>query len=236
MSEDKRLQPVRVAVTGAAGQISYSLLFRIASGSMLGHDQPVSLQLLEIPSAMDALAGVAMELNDCAFELLTGVALTDDPAEAFADAEIAILVGARPRSKGMERSDLLEANGSIFTQQGRSLDTHASPDVRVLVVGNPANTNCLIAMNNAPGIPDERFTAMTRTRPQQGESAVGCSLGSLRQRCCPDGCVGEPLDHSVSRSVPLRCRWAQCDGIAERSGLDRRHLHPNSAEAWCCDH
>ncbi len=155
-------QPVRVAVTGAAGQIGYSLLFRIASGQMLGTDQPVQLQLLDITPAMDALRGVAMELEDCAFPLVTGIVQTDDPEEAFAGANFALLVGARPRSKGMERKDLLEATGAIFTVQGKALNDAAADDIRVLVVGNPANTNCLIAMNNAPDIPNERFTAMTR--------------------------------------------------------------------------
>jgi malate dehydrogenase len=154
--------PVRVAVTGAAGQIGYSLLFRIASGSLLGPDQPVILHLLEITPALDALRGVAMELDDCAFPLLAGIVQTDDPNQAFGDVNYALLVGSRPRSKGMERKDLLEANGAIFTVQGRALSDNAASDVRILVVGNPANTNALIAMNNAPNIPDERFTAMTR--------------------------------------------------------------------------
>jgi malate dehydrogenase len=154
--------PVRVAVTGAAGQIGYSLLFRIASGAMLGPDQPVILHLLEITPALGALKGVVMELDDCAFPLLAGVVQTDDANEAFGDVKVALLVGSRPRTKGMERKDLLEANGAIFTVQGKALSDNAASDVRVLVVGNPANTNCLIAMNNAPGIAPERFTAMTR--------------------------------------------------------------------------
>ncbi len=154
--------PVRVAVTGAAGQIGYSLLFRIASGAMLGGDQPVILQLLEITPALDALRGVAMELDDCAFPLLAGIEQTDDPDVAFGDVDYALLVGSRPRSKGMERKDLLEANGAIFTVQGKALSDNAADGVRILVVGNPANTNALIAMNNAPKIPRERFTAMTR--------------------------------------------------------------------------
>jgi malate dehydrogenase len=154
--------PVRVAVTGAAGQIGYSLLFRIASGQMLGEDQPVILQLLDITPALDALKGVAMELDDCAFPLLQGIVQTDDPNEAFGDVNYALLVGARPRSKGMERKDLLEANGGIFKPQGKALSDNAAADVRILVVGNPANTNALIAMNNAPSIDDGRFTAMTR--------------------------------------------------------------------------
>ena len=154
--------PVRVAVTGAAGQIGYSLLFRIASGQMLGEDQPVILHLLDITPALGALRGVAMELEDCAFPLLEGIVETDDPNEAFKDVNYALLVGARPRSKGMERKDLLEANGAIFTVQGKALSDNAAPDVKILVVGNPANTNALIAMHNAPNIPNERFTAMTR--------------------------------------------------------------------------
>ncbi|MCP3854725.1 MAG: malate dehydrogenase [Actinomycetia bacterium] len=155
-------QPVRVAVTGAAGQIGYSLLFRIASGSMLGPDQPVILQMLEIPPALGALEGVKMELDDCAFPLLAGTVQTDDANVAFEGADYALLVGSRPRSAGMERADLLEANGAIFTGQGKALSDAAGDDVRILVVGNPANTNCLIAMNNAPNIDGRRFTAMTR--------------------------------------------------------------------------
>jgi malate dehydrogenase len=154
--------PVRVTVTGAAGQIGYSIVFRIASGQLLGPDQPVDLRLLEIPQAMGALEGVAMELIDCAFPLLTGLDLHDRPADAFDGTNIALLVGSRPRTKGMERAELLSANGEIFTVQGKALNAVAAPDVKVLVVGNPANTNCLIAMNNAPDIPDERFTAMLR--------------------------------------------------------------------------
>jgi malate dehydrogenase len=154
--------PVRVAVTGAAGQIGYSLLFRIASGAMLGADQPVILQLLEITPALDALKGVAMELEDCAFPLLAGIEQTDDPNVAFGDIDYGLLVGSRPRSKGMERKDLLEANGAIFTVQGKALSDNAAAGVRILVVGNPANTNALIAMNNAPNIDNGQFTAMTR--------------------------------------------------------------------------
>ena len=154
--------PVKVAVTGAAGQIGYSLLFRIASGAMLGPDTPVELSLLEIPAAVGTAEGVAMELDDCAFPLLHRISISDDPGTAFDGVNIALLVGSRPRTKGMERGDLLEANGAIFTVQGQALSEHAADDVRILVVGNPANTNALIAMNNAPDIPGERFTAMTR--------------------------------------------------------------------------
>lgn len=155
-------KPVKVTVTGAAGQIGYSLVFRIASGEMLGPEQPVDLRLLEIPQAMGALEGVAMELTDCAFPLLAGLDLHERPADAFEGANIALLVGSRPRTKGMERAELLSANGEIFTVQGKALAAVAASDVRVLVVGNPANTNCLIAMSNASEIPRERFTSMMR--------------------------------------------------------------------------
>lgn len=154
--------PVRVAVTGAAGQISYSLLFRIASGQMLGADQPVILQMLEITPALEALKGVAMELDDCAFPTLAGMVCTDDPNVAFKDADFALLVGARPRGPGMERKDLLEANAAIFSVQGKAINDHASRDIKVLVVGNPANTNALIAQRNAPDINPRQFTAMMR--------------------------------------------------------------------------
>ncbi len=154
--------PVRVAVTGAAGQISYSLLFRIAAGQMLGSDQPVILQMLEITPALEALKGVAMELDDCAFPLLAGIVCTDDPNVAFKDADYALLVGARPRGPGMERKDLLEANAAIFSVQGKAINDHASRGIKVLVVGNPANTNALIAQRNAPDINPRQFTAMMR--------------------------------------------------------------------------
>jgi malate dehydrogenase len=154
--------PVRVAITGAAGQISYSLLFRIAAGQMLGEDQPLILQLLEIPPAMDALGGVVMELDDCAFPLIQEIIATDNPDEAFKDADYALLVGSRPRGPGMERKDLLEANAQIFSVQGKSINDNANKNIQVLVVGNPANTNCLIAQRNAPDIDSSRFTAMTR--------------------------------------------------------------------------
>jgi malate dehydrogenase len=155
-------KPVRVTVTGAAGQIGYSLVFRIASGQLLGPEQPVDLRLLEIGPAMGALEGVAMEIVDCAFPLLSGLDLHDGPAAAFDGVDIALLVGSRPRTKGMERAELLSENGKIFTVQGKALNDNAAEDLKVLVVGNPANTNCLIAMNNAPDIPRERFTAMLR--------------------------------------------------------------------------
>jgi malate dehydrogenase len=156
------MTPVRVTVTGAAGQIGYSIVFRIASGQLLGADQPVDLRLLEIPPAMGALEGVAMELVDGAFPLLAGLDLHDDPNDAFDGVNVALLVGSRPRTKGMERAELLSENGKIFTVQGKALNDHAAADVKVLVVGNPANTNCLIAMSNAPDIARERFTSMMR--------------------------------------------------------------------------
>ena len=155
-------QPLRVAVTGAAGNISYAMLFRIASGEMLGKDQPVILQLLEITPALDALKGVVMELEDCAFPLLADIVQTDDATDAFKDVDYALLVGARPRGPGMERKDLLEANAAIFSAQGKALNDVASRDVKVLVVGNPANTNALIAQRNAPDLDPRNFTAMTR--------------------------------------------------------------------------
>jgi malate dehydrogenase len=171
-------QPVKVAVTGAAGQIGYSLLFRIASGALLGPDQPVELRLLEITPALDALRGVAMELEDCAFPLLSGIVQSDDPNVAFEGANVALLVGSRPRSKGMERKDLLEANGAIFTVQGKALSDNAADDIRVLVVGNPANTNALIAMNNAPNIPNGRFTAMTRLDHNRAMAQLAAKTGT----------------------------------------------------------
>jgi len=160
-------EPIRVAVTGAAGQIAYNLIFEILNGDMLGADQPVSLSLLEIPVAMDALRGLAMEIEDCAFPLLAGLELTSDPAAAFKDVDWALLVGSKPRGKGMERNDLIRENGPIFVTQGKALEK-ASSALRVLVVGNPCNTNCLIAMRNAPSIPRDRWFAMTRLDHNRG--------------------------------------------------------------------
>ncbi len=170
--------PVRVTVTGAAGQISYSLLFRIASGEMLGPNQPVILQMLEITPALDALKGVAMELEDCAFPLLAGMVCTDDAAVAFKDSDYALLVGARPRGPGMERKDLLEANAAIFSAQGKALNDNASKDIKVLVVGNPANTNSLIAQRNAPDINPRQFTAMTRLDHNRAMSQIANKTGA----------------------------------------------------------
>ena len=169
--------PARVAVTGAAGQIGYSLLFRIASGEMLGKDQPVILQLLEVTPALNALKGVAMELDDCAYPLLAGIIQTDDPNVAFKDADIALLVGARPRSKGMERGELLSANAAIFTVQGKALDAVAKRSVKVLVVGNPANTNAYIAMKSAPGLSPSCFTAMLRLDHNRSLSQLAAKTG-----------------------------------------------------------
>lgn len=169
--------PVRVAVTGAAGQISYSLLFRIAAGDLLGPDQPVILQLLEITPALQVLRGVTMELDDCAFPLLRKISATDDPDVAFADADYVLLVGSRPRGPGMERKDLLEANGKIFSVQGKALSDNASRDVKVLVVGNPANTNALIALANAPGLDPACFSAMTRLDHNRAKSMLGGRTG-----------------------------------------------------------
>jgi malate dehydrogenase len=170
--------PVKVVVTGAAGQIGYSLLFRIASGSMLGPDQPLELRLLEIAPALKALEGVVMELEDCAFALLSNVEIGDDPKTIFEGANLACLVGARPRTKGMERGDLLEANGKIFKPQGQALNDHAAEDVKVLVTGNPANTNALIAMRNAPDIPAERFNALTRLDHNRAKAQLARKSGA----------------------------------------------------------
>ncbi|HXD24919.1 MAG TPA: malate dehydrogenase [Propionibacteriaceae bacterium] len=170
--------PVKVAVTGAAGQIGYSLLFRIASGSMLGPDQPLELRLLEITPALSALEGVVMELDDCAFPLLTKIEIGDDPKMIFDGVNLACLVGARPRTKGMERRDLLEANGGIFKPQGEALNNNAADDVKVLVTGNPANTNALIAMRNAPDIPAERFNALTRLDHNRAVAQLAAKTGA----------------------------------------------------------
>jgi malate dehydrogenase len=169
--------PVKVTVTGAAGQIGYATLFRVASGQLLGPDTPVNLSLLEIPDAVQAAEGTAMELEDCAFPLLAGVSIHDRPQDAFEGCNVALLIGARPRTKGMERSDLLEANGGIFKPQGQAINDHAADDIKVLVVGNPANTNALIAMANAPDVPPERFTAMTRLDHNRAIAQVAAKLG-----------------------------------------------------------
>ena len=170
--------PVKVTVTGAAGQIGYAILFRIASGQMLGGETPVHLKLLEIPDAIKAAEGTAMELEDCAFPLLAGLDIHDNPRDAFDGCGVALLIGARPRTKGMERSDLLEANGGIFKPQGEAINAVAGDDIRVLVVGNPANTNALIAMTNAPDIPKERFSALTRLDHNRAISQLAAKTGA----------------------------------------------------------
>ncbi|GAA2995022.1 malate dehydrogenase [Streptomyces fulvorobeus] len=170
--------PVNVTVTGAAGQIGYALLFRIASGHLLGPDVPVNLRLLEIPQGLKAAEGTAMELDDCAFPLLRGIEITDNPDVGFAGANVALLVGARPRTKGMERGDLLSANGGIFKPQGKAINDHAADDIKVLVVGNPANTNALIAQAAAPDVPAERFTAMTRLDHNRAISQLAAKTGA----------------------------------------------------------
>lgn len=169
--------PVRVTITGAAGQIGYQLAFRIASGQMLGDDQPVTLHLLEITPALDALGGVVMELDDCAFDTLAGVVATDDPGVAFRDSDYALLVGARPRGPGMERKDLLEANAAIFSAQGKAINEQANRDIRVLVVGNPANTNALITQSNAPDIDPANITAMTRLDHNRAKAQLAAKAG-----------------------------------------------------------
>jgi malate dehydrogenase len=201
--------PVRVAVTGAAGQIGYSLLFRIAAGDMLGKDQPVILQLLEIPDekAQKALKGVMMELDDCAFPLLHGMVPASDPMVAFKDADVALLVGARPRGPGMERKDLLEANGKIFAPQGQALDRVASRSVKVLVVGNPANTNCLIAMKNAKSLKPAQFTAMMRLDHNRATSQIAHRIGK------PNAAVKKVTvwgNHSATQYPDLF--QAECEG------------------------
>src|SRR3954462_2440983 len=177
MTQAMANSPVKVTVTGAAGQIGYALLFRIAAGEMLGADTPVELSLLEIPDALKAAEGTAMELVDCAFPLLENIDISADPNEAFDGVNVALLIGARPRTKGMERAALLEANGQIFKPQGKALNDNAADDVKILVVGNPANTNALIAQSNAPDIPAERFTAMTRLDENRAVAQLASKLG-----------------------------------------------------------
>src|SRR3954449_10478375 len=169
--------PIKVAITGAAGQIGYALVFRVASGAMLGPDQPVALHMIEIPQGIEALKGVVMELDDCAFPLLTGMVATTDLDEGFRDVNWALLVGSVPRKAGMERKDLLGINGKIFIGQGQAIQKNAAPDARILVVGNPCNTNCLIAMNNAPQIPRDRFYAMTRLDENRAKSQLAKKAG-----------------------------------------------------------
>ncbi len=207
--------PVRIAITGAAGQISYSLIFRVAAGDMLGMDQPVILQLLEIPPAMKALEGVVMELNDCAFPLVAGIVATDDPNVAFKDADFALLVGSRPRGPGMERSDLLKANGAIFTVQGKALNDHASRKVKVLVVGNPANTNALIAMKNAPDLSPRNFTSMMRLDHNRAMSQIAGKTGSHSSKVEKIVVWG---NHSATQFPDIS--YASVDGVPVKDKVD----------------
>ena len=230
--------PVRVAVTGAAGQIGYSLLFRIASGEMLGKDQPVILQLLELPmeKAQAALKGVMMELEDCAFPLLAGMVGTDDAEVAFKDADIALLVGARPRGPGMERKDLLLENAKIFTAQGAALNKVASRNVKVLVVGNPANTNAYIAMKSAQDLPAKNFTAMLRLDHNRALSQLAVEGRRRRRRHREPDRVGQPQPDHVS-GLPLRDRQRPvAEGHDQRRRLEREHLHPAGRQARRGDH
>ena len=224
--------PVRVTVTGAAGQIGYSIVFRIAAGELLGSDQPIDLRLLEIPQAMGALEGVAMELVDCAFPLMTGLDLHDNPADAFDGTNVALLVGSRPRTKGMERAELLSANGEIFTVQGKALNSVAAPDVKVLVVGNPANTNCLIAMNNAPDIPRERFTSMMRLDHNRAIAQLSSKLAVGVERDHPHGGMGEPLADDVPG--PLQRAGERLPGGrgGRRQRMDRGRVPPQRRQTW----
>jgi len=212
-------EPVRVAVTGAAGNISYALLFRIAAGDMLGKDQPVILQLLEIPPALGALQGVVMELNDCAYPLLAGVTASDQPEAAFAGVDYALLVGSKPRGPGMERGDLLKDNGKIFSVQGRALNDHASDDVRVLVVGNPANTNALIAAANALDMAPSRFTAMTRLDHNRAKSQLAGKLGIHHEQLTRMTIWG---NHSATQYPDVS--QALADGSPVVDSLDREWL------------
>ncbi len=209
--------PVRVAITGAAGQISYSLIFKVAHGDMLGKDQPIILQLLEIPPAMNALNGVVMELHDCAFPLLAGVIATDDPLVAFKDVEYAFLVGARPRGPGMERSDLLKSNAQIFSAQGKALNAHAHPDVKILVVGNPANTNALITLKNAPKLNPRNITAMMRLDHNRSLSQLAQKTGVPTTRIEKVVVWG---NHSATQYPDLS--HATVDGVSAKSKIDEQ--------------
>ena len=219
--------PVKVTVTGAAGQIGYALLFRIASGQMLGPDTPVELSLLEIPAAVKAAEGTAMELDDCAFPLLRRVDITDDPKQAFDGCNVGLLVGARPRGPGMERSDLLEANGGIFKPQGEAIAAGAADDIKVLVVGNPANTNCLIAMSNAPDVPRERFTAMMRLDHNRAISQLANKLGKPVSAVTNMTAWGNHSATQYPDLVNARVERRERLGGGRRRGLDRRRVHPD---------
>ena len=231
--------PVRVAVTGAAGQIGYALLFRIASGEMLGRDQPVILQLLELPidKAQAALKGVMMELEDCAFPLLAGMIGTGDPKVAFKDADVALLVGAKPRGPGMERKDLLMENAKIFIEQGKALDAVASRNIKVLVVGNPANTNAYIAMKSAPSLPKKNFTAMMRLDHNRALSQLAAQGRRAGGRHREDGRLGQPLADDVRR-LPLRDRRRPVASrtLDQRRGWNRNDVPAQGRQARRGDH
>ena len=230
--------PMRVAVTGAAGQIGYSLLFRIANGDMLGKDQPVILQLLEIPDekAQKALKGVMMEIDDCAFPLLAGMTAHSDPMTAFKDIDVALLVGARPRGPGMERKDLLEANAQIFTVQGKALDAVASRNVKVLVVGNPANTNAYIAMKSAPSLPTKNFTAMLRLDHNRALSQVAAKIGKPvvgdRKAVSSGAITRRPCTRTTATQPPRPVG----QGHDQRPGMEQEHLPAYRRQARRRDH
>ena len=225
--------PVNVAITGAAGQIGYALAFRVASGQMLGADQPINLHLLEITPALNSLQGVVMELNDCAFATLNKIVATDDAKVAFKDCNVAMLVGARPRGPGMERKDLLIANAQIFSAQGKALDAVADRNVRVLVVGNPANTNSLIAQRNAPKLNPRNFTAMVRLDHNRALAQLAEKAGSHVTQIPQDDDLGQSLLDTVSRSASDHGGW-QTRLIARRSELVCRDLHSGCAAARRC--
>ena len=219
------MTPVRVAVTGAAGQIGYSLVFRLASGQLLGFEQPLDLRLLEIPAAMPALEGVAMELIDCAFPLLGGLDLHDQPDAAFDGANVVLLVGSRPRTKGMERAELLGENGKIFTVQGKSLNERAAEDVKVLVVGNPANTNCLIAMNNAPDIPRERFTSMMRLDHNRAVAQLAAKLAVPVQEITDMGVWGNHSPTMYPNLFHAKVRGQQAaEAVDDQAWIEQEFL------------
>ena len=227
---------VNVTVTGAAGQIGYALLFRIAAGEMLGPDTPVRLKLLEIPDAVKAAEGTALELFDCAFPLLAGIDVTDDAAQAFDGTNIALLVGARPRTKGMERADLLEANGGIFKPQGEAIAAHAADDIKVLVVGNPANTNALIAMSNADGVPRERFTAMTRLDHNRAVAQLADKTGAAVSDISHMAVWGNHSPTMYPRPVQREGARRAGVGRGRRRGLGGGPVHPARGQARRRDH
>ena len=222
---------VNVTVTGAAGQIGYAILFRVASGAMLGPDTNVHLHLLEIPDAVKAAEGTAMELDDSAFPLLTGIEVYDDPKAAFDGCQVGLLIGARPRSKGMERADLLEANGGIFKPQGEAINAGAADDVKILVVGNPANTNCLIAASNAPDVPKERFTAMMRLDHNRAIAQLAAKTGAEVGDITKMTVWGNHSTDAVPRPRQRRGLRLVRLGRGRRRVVDRRRVHPHGRQA-----